>query len=160
MTRPRPVPARRLSPDTVFWLLTAYKAIAALVVLLAGVYLLANADGVRTALENWSAALGPQGGLAGWLGGLLAGLLDSLPSRGLNWTGGLLLLDGALLAATAYALMRRSPAARPLVLAAIIVPLAPELYLLARHVRPGEVLVLLLNLAILAYVWRHYPRHH
>ena len=159
---PRPAPAsladRRHA--TAFWLLTAYKAVAALVVLAAGFYVLLHAGDLRTSLTALAASWSGRGGLAAWAGRLVTGGLGSLPEQGFAATGVLLLVDGLLLALTALALARRSPAARPLVLAAIVVPLVPELYLLARHVRPGEVLVLLFNLAVLAYVWRYYPRRH
>ncbi len=143
-----------------FWLLTAYKALAALVVLAAGLYVLLHAGDLRASLTALAANWTGRGGLAAWSGGVMGGAVSGLPERGFTATGVLLLVDGLLLALTAVALARRSPAARGLVLAAIIVPLLPEVYLLTRHVRLGEVLALLVNLGILAYVWRYYPRHH
>lgn len=157
---PRPRPAEAQQHRVAFWLLTAYKAVAALVVLVAGGYVLTHAGDLRASLTALALDWGGRGGLLAWLGGVLTGALNTLPGQGFVGLGVLLLVDGLLLALTAVALARRSPAARPLVLAAIILPILPEIYLLTRHVRPGEVLVLLFNLGILAYVWRYYPRRH
>ncbi len=147
-----------LRPNTVFWLLTAYKAVASLVVLLGAVLLLTYSasvlDGLSAVAVRWASG----GGAWRIMGRWIAEQLPKLPRSSVTWTGVLLLIDGLLLGLTAIALARRSPAARTLVLTAIGLPILPEIYLLLRHPTPTELLVFAFNAGIFAYTWRYYPR--
>ncbi len=142
-----------------FYLLTAYKAALALLVLSLAVYLLTHGPqvlaSVQSTLQRWSL----QGGWLGLASASLRQTLRGLPASGPFWTGVLLLIDGLLLALTALALAKRWPAARGLVLTAIGLFLLPELALLWQHRSLAVAAVLAFNLAILAYVYRYYPRH-
>ena len=153
-------PKRRplLHPNTVFWLLTLYKAVASVVVLVGAVLLLVHSASVLDGLSATAVRWASGGGAWRVMGRWLAEQLPKLPRSSVTWTGVLLLIDGTLLGMTAVALARRSPAARVLVLTAIGLPIVPEVYFLLRHPTPAELLVFIFNVSIFAYTWRHYPR--
>lgn len=154
---------RRIDPVsstslTVFRLLTLYKLLAALAVLAAGGFLVVYRADAPDLLEQLASNLAGGRGVGALLHSGLLVLAQTVTPEGVTWIGSLLLIDGLILGVTAWALYRRSAAARPLVLAAIALPLAVEAWLIVSSFSVTLLSLLILNLLILAYVWRNYPR--
>ncbi|MBB6099038.1 uncharacterized membrane protein (DUF2068 family) [Deinobacterium chartae] len=141
----------------VFWLITAYKGILAVLVLVAGITLLVHRDGALIDISRMFGHGLALDGLPGWIGQATRHALTGLSGERVQWTGVLLLVDGVLLALTAIALVLRHSSARPLVLGAIALPLLPEVLVLLGHPSLPTALVLGVNLLVLLYVYRYYP---